>query len=124
MGEAKRLRDRIKAEQERSEREDKFHKRAQRAEGDLMKAHAEIARLQVEVERLKRDSYSKEWAELRFAAARNDALEEASRELETMFFLLTMGTPEEGPFTQQDRTREEVIEQGTAAILALKRPVS
>lgn len=41
-------------------------------------ARDEISRLQAEVDRLKRDSYSKEWAELRFAASRNDALEEAA----------------------------------------------
>lgn len=45
MGEAKRHADRIAAQQATSEREDRFHKRAQRAEGDLIKAQAEIGRL-------------------------------------------------------------------------------
>lgn len=50
-------------------------------EGDWVRyndAQAEIARLQAEVERLIRDSYSREWAELRFLAAWNDAIEKAA----------------------------------------------
>lgn len=48
----------------------------------IREAQAEIARLQAEVGRLTRESYSKEWADLRFKAAHNDALEAAAKEAE------------------------------------------
>lgn len=46
MGEAKKHRDAIQRVNDRSNREDAMHKRAQRAEGDLLKARAEIERLE------------------------------------------------------------------------------
>lgn len=52
MGEAKKHRDAMQRVNDRSNREDVMHKRAQRAEGDLLKARAEIARLQAQVDRL------------------------------------------------------------------------
>lgn len=53
-------------------------------------------------------------------AARRDALEEAAVQLETMHFLFTIQRPGTGPFTRQDQTMREVIEQGAAAIRGLK----
>lgn len=67
-------------------------------------AQAEIDRLQAEVERLKRESYSKEWADLRFKAAHNDAIEAAAN-------IVSKG----GLHTINDRVE---------AIRALKRPVT
>lgn len=50
----------------------------------------------------------------------NDGLEEAAAKLEAMRFLFTIQRPGTGPFTRQDITMREVIEQSAAAIRALK----
>lgn len=56
------------------------------------------------------------------AAARRDALEDAAGRLEAMHFLFKLGTPGTGPFTRQDETMRQVVEQGAAAIRKLGEP--
>jgi hypothetical protein len=51
---------------------------------------------------------------------RNAALEEAAQVVEDCFYLLSIGTPGEGPFTRQDRVCAETREQAASAIRALK----
>lgn len=53
-------------------------------------------------------------------AVRDKALEEAASKIETMLFTLSIGTPEDGPFTRQNKTRDEVCKQASAAIRSLK----
>ena len=48
------------------------------------------------------------------------ALEAGAEKLGDMLYLLSIGSPGDGPFTLQDRTRDEVIDQGVEAIRALK----
>jgi len=48
------------------------------------------------------------------------ALDAATEKLGDMLYLLSIGSPGDGPFTLQDRTRDEVIDQSVKAIRALK----
>jgi hypothetical protein len=48
------------------------------------------------------------------------ALEAGAEKLGDMLYLLSIGSPGDGSFTLQDRTRDEVIDQGVEAIRALK----
>lgn len=91
-------------------------------EDTLSEAQAEIARLQAEVERLRIIADGKWKCIERDEDVRihNAAIEEAAQAILGKPYLLSIGTPEEGPFTRQDRTRDEVIEQAVAAIRALK----
>ena len=54
--------------------------------------------------------------------ARAVALEDAARVVKERQYLLSIGTPEEGPFTRQDRVCCETREQAAAAIRALISP--
>ena len=47
------------------------------------------------------------------------ALETAADKVSDMMYLLSIGTPEEGPFTRQDRTCKETREQASEAIRSL-----
>jgi 4-aminobutyrate aminotransferase-like enzyme len=47
------------------------------------------------------------------------ALERAADKVSDMMYLLSLGRPEEGPFTRQDRTCKETREQASEAIRAL-----
>lgn len=48
------------------------------------------------------------------------ALDEAAKVVENFNYMLDIGSPEEGPFTKQDRVCKETREQAAAAIRALK----
>jgi len=48
-----------------------------------------------------------------------EALREAASKVREMSYLLSIGTPEEGPFTRQDRVCEETRNQAADAIEAL-----
>ena len=47
------------------------------------------------------------------------ALETAADKVSDMMYFLSIGSPEEGPFTKQDRTCKETREQASEAIRSL-----
>jgi hypothetical protein len=49
------------------------------------------------------------------------ALEKAEGEIANAWFMLSLGSPGEGPFTRQDRTVKEVQEQLVERIRALRK---
>lgn len=77
MGEAKQKNAKHLEAQDRSQREDAMHKRAQRAEGDLLKARAHIAQLEAEA-REARDE-REEWMRAIDQANKNGQQYEALR---------------------------------------------
>lgn len=77
MGEAKKHRDALQSVDDRSKREDAMHKRAQRAEGDLLKARAEIAQLEAEAREARAER--EEWMRAIDQANKNGQQYEALR---------------------------------------------
>lgn len=61
MGEAKRMKDRIAQETAQSQREKNMHLRAQRAEGDLLKAQAELAAEKALADELEKVAHGVSW---------------------------------------------------------------
>jgi hypothetical protein len=55
------------------------------------------------------------------ADLRREGMEMAAKAVESGVYLLSIGTPGEGPFTRQDRVCLETREQAAAAIRALAR---
>lgn len=51
----------------------------------------------------------------------NEAIEKVEYEIANAWFMLSLGSPEEGPFTRQDRTVKEVQEQILTKVKALKK---
>jgi hypothetical protein len=54
------------------------------------------------------------------ALDRDAVIEACAKKIEANLFLLSIGTPGDGPFTRQSQTVKEVIEQAAAAIRAMK----